>query len=93
MSSPTVPHHGPVTRDCPIECLLTVPLSLMSYNRLWWASNPPHTVGDVLGLYVRNELRNIRGLGRRRIAEIGTVLIVAGFDLAGHEQAAQARGT
>jgi hypothetical protein len=28
-----VPHHGPVTRDCPVECLLTV-LSFHSFNPL-----------------------------------------------------------
>ena len=26
-----VPHHGPVTPECPVECLLTV-LSLNSFN-------------------------------------------------------------
>jgi hypothetical protein len=28
-----VPHHGPVTPECPVECLLTV-LSLNSFNPL-----------------------------------------------------------
>ena len=35
-----VPHHGPVSPDCPVECLLTV-LSRMSFNRLARAERAP----------------------------------------------------
>ena len=49
-----VPHHGPVTRDCPVECLLTV-LSFRSFNPLARAYDAPfaepRTVGDVMDLY------------------------------------------
>ena len=37
-----VPHHGPVTRDCPVECLLTV-LSFHSFNPLTRAYARPST--------------------------------------------------
>lgn len=83
-----VPHHGPVRSDCPVECLLTV-LSLTSFNRLARAEDapfdPPRTVGDVLGLYSRDQFREIRGLGRRRISEIQAALVLAGLDLASRQ--------
>jgi hypothetical protein len=68
-----VPHHGPVRPDCPVECLLSV-LSMRSFNPLSWAQDapfdPPRTVGDVMDLYTRHQLRMIRGLGPRRTSEI-----------------------
>jgi hypothetical protein len=79
-----VAHHGPVRPDCPVECLLTV-LSRMSVNRLVRAElapfPPPCTVGDVMDLYARDQLRKIRGLGRRRFSEIEAALVFAGLNL------------
>jgi hypothetical protein len=79
-----VPHHGPVSPDCPVECLLTV-LSRMSFNRLTCAEHapfpPPRTVGDVMDLYTRDQLRKIGGLGRRRFSEIEAALVLAGLNL------------
>ena len=79
-----IPHHGPVSPDCPVECLLTV-LSRMSLNRLARAESapfpPPHTVGDVMDLYARGQLREIGGLGRRRFSEIESALVLAGLNL------------
>jgi hypothetical protein len=79
-----VPHHGPVSPDCPVECLLTV-LSRMSFNRLARAERapfpPPCTVGDVMDLYARGQLRKIGGLGRRRFCEIEAALVFAGLNL------------
>jgi hypothetical protein len=84
-----VPHHGPVSPDCPVECLLTV-LSLTSFNPLARAYDapfaPPRTVGDVIELYNRRQVRKIRGLGRRRLSEIEAALVFAGLDLTGHQQ-------
>jgi len=84
-----VPHHGPVTPECPVECLLTV-LSLNSFNPLARAYDAPfgesRTVGDVVDLYTRRRLRKIRGLGPRRVSEIEAALVLAGLNLAGHEQ-------
>jgi len=82
-------HHGPVTPDCPVECLLTV-LSLNSFNPLTRAYDAPfaepRTVGDVMDLYTRHQLRKIRGLGPRRVSEIEAALVLAGLNLAGHQQ-------
>ena len=54
-----VPHHGPVTPDCPVECLLTV-LSMVSFNPLTRAYDAPfdepRTVGDVMDLCTRRQL-------------------------------------
>jgi hypothetical protein len=84
-----VPHHGPVSPDCPIECLCTV-LSMATFNPLARAYDapfdPPGTVGDVIGLYTGGQLREIRGLGRRRISEIEVALVLAGFDITGDLQ-------
>jgi len=84
-----VPHHGPVTPDCPVECLLTV-LSLKSFNPLARAYDAPfdepRTVGDVMGLYTRRQLREIRGIGPRRVSEIEAALVLAGLNLGGHPQ-------
>jgi hypothetical protein len=81
-------HRGPVTPDCPVDCLRTV-LSLMSLNRLARAEDapfePPRTVGDVLDLYTRGQLREIGGLGRRRISEIEAGLVLAGLNLASRQ--------
>jgi hypothetical protein len=79
-----IPHHGPVSADCPVECLLTV-MSRMSFNRLARAEQapfpPPCTVGDVMDLYARGQLRKIGGLGRRRLSEIEAALVLAGLNL------------
>jgi hypothetical protein len=84
-----VPHHGLVSPDCPVECLLTV-LSRMSFNRLARAEDapfgPPRTVGDVMDLHARRQLRQIGGLGRHRVTEIEAALVFVGLDLAGHQQ-------
>jgi hypothetical protein len=84
-----VPHHGPVTRDCPVECLLTV-LSMNSFNPLTRADGAPfaepRTVGDVIDLCTRRQLRKIRGLGPRRASEIEAALVLAGLNLAGHHK-------
>lgn len=83
------PHHGhrgPVTRGCPPECLLDV-LSRKAWNPLMRGGNltdPPKTIGDVLNLYARNLLKEIDGLGSRRIGEIEAALVLAGFDLAAY---------
>jgi hypothetical protein len=91
-----VPHHGPVTRDCPVECLLTV-LSMNSFNPLTRADDAPfaepRTVGDVVDLYTRRQLRKIRGLGRRRISEIEAALVLAGLNLVGHQERPRAGRT
>ncbi len=73
------PHHGPITPQCPLECLLTV-ASRRSYNRLKWADCRPRTVGDVLRLHASGELPGINGLGPRHTAEITTALTRAGLD-------------
>jgi hypothetical protein len=69
--SGAVPHHGPVSPGCRIECLLTV-LSYESFNPLARAY-------DVISLYRSGQLRQIHGLGRRRISEIETALVYAGL--------------
>ncbi|MGH7734825.1 MAG: hypothetical protein ACREOE_14325 [Gemmatimonadales bacterium] len=91
-----VPHHGPVTPECPVECLLTV-LSLNSINPLTRAYDAPfgepRTVGDVVDLYTRHQLRMIRGLGPRRVSEIEAALVLAGLDLTNHQvQPANGKG-
>lgn len=82
-----VPHYGPVTPDCPVDCLQTV-LSMASFNRLARADSllvdPPRTVGDVVGLCTAGQLRQIGGLGPRRISEIEAALVLAGLDITGH---------
>jgi AraC-like DNA-binding protein len=86
------PHHGPIKQDCPVECLQAV-LSQAPYRALARAQDtylpPPRTVGDVIRLYVRRDLRGIRGLGPRRISEIETALVLAGFDLSAHQLSRQ----
>ena len=91
-----VPHHGPVTPECPVECLLTV-LSMNSFNPLTRAHDAPfaepRTVGDVVDLYTRHQLRMIRGLGPRRTSEIEAALVLAGLDLTRHQvQPADGKG-
>jgi hypothetical protein len=89
-----VPHHGPVTRDCPVECLLTV-LSLHSFNPLTRAYDAPfdgpRTVGDVVDLFTGDQLSEIWGVGPHRVSEIEAAL--DRLDLTRHQPAGQARGT
>ena len=91
-----VPHHGPVTPSCPVECLLTV-LSLNSFNPLARACDAPfgepRTVADVIDLYARRQLRQIRSLGPRRVSEIEAALVLAGLNLAGRQQRPRAGRT
>lgn len=82
MRPSAVPHHGLVSPGCPVDCLRTV-LSWHSFNPLACANGapfgPPHTVGEVIGLYGAGRLHEIHGLGRRRISEIGAGLVLAGL--------------
>ena len=91
-----VPHHGPVTRDCPVECLLTV-LSMNSFNPLTRADGAPfpepRTVGDVIDICTRWQLRKIRGVGPRRASEIEAALVLAGLNLADHHKRPRAGRT
>ena len=79
------PHPGPIALDCPIECLLEM-LSRKAFNPLARAYDapfdPPRTVGDVVDLYVRGQLRSIRNLGPRHATEIEAALVLAGIDIA-----------
>jgi hypothetical protein len=54
--------------------------------------SPPESVGDVLDLHGRGQLSEIIGLGPRRISEIETALIFAGFDLTPRRHSARNRG-
>lgn len=86
MTAMEFPHHrhqGPVTRDCPPECLLDM-MSRNAWNPLTRGRSPadsPKTVGDVLDLYAHGLLKEIPGLGPRRIGEIKCALVIAGFDI------------
>jgi hypothetical protein len=79
-----IPHHGPVSPGCPVQCLLTV-LSLSTFNPLTRAYDAPfsepRTVGDVMDLYARRQLRKIRGIGPRRVSEIEAALVLAGLNI------------
>jgi hypothetical protein len=84
---PPYPHHERINLDCPVECLLTV-LSLKAYNPLTRAcglDEPPRTVGDVVDLHTRHQLREISGLGPRRILEIEAALVLAELDITSHQ--------
>jgi hypothetical protein len=85
-----------VTPDCPVECLLTV-LSFHCFNPLTRAYDAPfdepRTVGDVVDLCARRQLRKIRGIGPRRVSEIEAALVLAGLNLAGHPQRPRAGRT
>lgn len=64
-------------------------LAMRSFNPLSWAQgvpfDPPRTVGDVVDLYTRHQLRMIRGIGPRRTSEIEAALVLAGLDLTRHQ--------
>jgi hypothetical protein len=83
------PHPGPISYDCPIECLLEV-LSRHAFNPLARAYNapfePPSTVGEVVDLYNRRQLRKIHNLGGRHASEIEAALILAGINIASHDK-------
>jgi hypothetical protein len=84
-----VPHHGPIALRCPVECLQTV-LSMATFNTLARAYDapfdPPQTVGDVVGLYQQHKLRDIHGVGRRRVSEIEVALVFVGLDPNGNRR-------
>jgi hypothetical protein len=83
------PHHGPITPDCPVECLLTI-LSRKAFNPLTRVYNepfdPPRTVGDVADLHVHRMLPQIRNLGPRHISEIEAALVLAGIDITNRQR-------
>ena len=80
-----------------VECLLTVlsPTAFDPLTRAYGALlNEPRTVGDVMDLCSRHQLRKIHGLGPRRIPEIETALVLAELDLTVHRQrCANEKGT
>jgi hypothetical protein len=93
-----VPDHGPVNLDCPVDCLRPV-VPLQTLNPLARAYDapfdPPRTVGEVIELYRGGQLREIRGLGQRRILEIAAALVILGLDITGdarHPQDAREPG-
>jgi hypothetical protein len=71
-----------ITPGCPVDCLMSV-VSASAFNllaRAYFAPfDPPRTVADVVGLYRRGRLREIWGLGPRRIGEIEVGLVFAGL--------------
>lgn len=70
-----------MTRECPLACL---GLSRHAANPLRSHLRGKVTVGEVLRLWENDELQNVRGLGPRRIGEITTALVAAGFVLTPH---------
>lgn len=75
---------APVTRECPVRCL-GLPAHVL--NRMRWScetGTPPCTVGDLLALREEGRLRDFRGIGPQRVAEIETALRRTGL-LADHE--------
>jgi hypothetical protein len=76
-------HREPETiaLDCPISCLKFV-LSDRAFYPLEQAAcmsfSPPRTVRDVVYLHRRGKLKEIYGLGPRRIGEIDVCLIYIG---------------
>jgi hypothetical protein len=84
------PHHGPVTLDCPVQCLTTVlsrrAVNLLTRVRHHEPFDPPRTVGDVADLCTRNQLLEVHGLGPRHISEIKAALVFMGIDVMGRPQ-------
>ena len=71
-----VHEHERVTVTCPIECLgLSAHAANPLHSALGWSA----TVGDVLGMLASGELAKVRGLGPRRVGEVRTALVAAGF--------------
>lgn len=72
------------TPACPVDCLEVV-LSVATFHTLLRAERAsfdrPATVGEVLDLWRAGQLRQIGGLGPRRLGEIETALVVAGLAL------------
>lgn len=75
-------HAGPISAECPIDCLQTV-LSATVFGYLARCYDapfdPPQTVGETVELYQQGRLSAIGGLGRRRIGEIEASLVYAGL--------------
>jgi hypothetical protein len=82
MSRTTWPHHGPVTLDCPAECLLTA-LSRRSWNRVTRSPEDPATVRDVVAMAVAGKLPGVEGLGPKHVGEVKAALACLGFDITG----------
>ena len=72
-----------LTGACPVDCLRAI-LCTATFHVLARAEHapfdPPVTVGQVADLWRVGRLGMIAGLGRRRLGEIETALVVAGFD-------------
>jgi hypothetical protein len=95
VDEPVPYHHGEITADCPVACLLSV-MSRKAWIPLTRAQGhhllePPVTVGDVLEMYAQHQLGSIWNLGRRRIGEIEMALIRVGFDLSACRHSARSR--
>ncbi len=73
-----------LTGACPVDCLRAV-MCTATFHALARAErapfDPPATVAQVVDLWRARRLGQIDGLGRRRLGEIETALVVAGFDL------------
>lgn len=69
---------GPVTPDCPLDCLAAL-VSPRVYHRIREAQPGPHTVADVITLYHGQRLSSVRNLGPVGIAEITAALTTAGL--------------
>lgn len=71
-----------LNETCSVDCLRAV-LCTATFHVLARAErapfNPPTTVGQVVELWRAGRLGLIAGLGRRRLGEIETALVVAGF--------------
>ena len=68
--------HERVTAACPVGCL---GLSAHVVNALRHGLGRSVRVGDVLGLLGSGRLAEVRGMGARRVGEVRTALVAAGF--------------
>lgn len=68
--------HEQVTAACPVGCL---GLSAHVVNALRHGLGRSVRVGDVLELLASGRLAEVRGMGARRVGEVRTALVAAGF--------------
>ncbi len=76
--SRTTRPHTEHTEACPLSCLDLSARLLNPLRRRW---PEPETIGDLIGLLQRGQLKETRNLGPHRIEEARTALTQAGFDI------------
>ncbi len=77
------PPHSEHSFNCPLSCLR---LSAKVTNALRFDRSGCVSIGDLIRIIKRHELREVRNIGPRSVSEVRAALVAAGFDVQSYSE-------